>query len=370
MIKPLALSLLLLAVPVDRCAAYEFGVDGEITVTYYRQGQLLRKGNYDFTIEVEDASSRIRVFGGMWNLVEFIEYGWDKTNSHLLIKFLADRTTKTVWRAEGGNVTSVALDKPAKAQNEATLKLYKADELPQSNYGLEPVWLAYASAHYFQARKSGDKIEAVWNLASGERESRILLTSVWRLNADTPRLLESMSDFADGKRYDTTGSRVVVGQMPKPFDSEYTNSIYETLSWTNVADVSVPYRFRVTRYVPDFNAVSQPSLLLSQVYEGTVKQMRSMSASKTFAANIPGGVPSQILDKRFATVGGPVGMVSYFSPTGAIMSMEEAKKSHAYKQALGDPEPKVSSEKSRSLLIVIFLISLVFPVWILAKRKT
>ena len=365
----LMLIIFLLANTVNRCSGYEFAAAGEVTIKDFDRGQIISETNYAFTAEVNGDNSRIRVFSGIHSIAEFIEYGWDTTDSYLLIKFLTNRTFKVVNRLVGGKITTVTLDNPIKPQNHATLTLFANDELPQHNCGFEPIWLAYASSSHFRVRESGKKIESVWDMGDKVRESKILFTSAWHLSANAPYLLQNMTDFADGNKYETTGSKPVAVRMNKPFDTEFTNSYYEVLSWTNVAGMTLPQRFRVTRYVPDSDAGSLPSLLVWKVYEGVANQIWPKSNSTNFSARMPDESPTQVLDKRFSHAVEPVDTKSYFSPTGKVMKVEEVKTNEAYKQALGGREPNFKPRKSRSVLIWIFLLSLTFPIWLLAKRK-
>jgi len=361
--------IFLLAYIVNHCSGYEFSIAGEVTVKNYNRGQIISETNYAFTVDVNGDSSRIRTFGGMNSVAEFMEYGWDTTNSYLLIKFLTNRTSKVVNRLVGGKITTVTLDNPIKPQNHATITLFANDALPQHNFGFEPIWLAYASSSHFRVRESGKKTEPVWDMGDKVREAKIPFTSAWRLNVNAPHLLQNMTDFADGNRYETTGSKPVAVRMHKPFDTEFTNSFYEVLSWTNVAGMALPQRFRVTRYLADYDPASLPSLFVWKVYEGAANQISPKSTSTSFEPRIPDESPTQVLDKRFSDAVDPVETISYFSPTGKIMKVEEVKTNEAYKQALGGREPNFKPQKSRSVLIWIFMLSLIFPIWLLAKRK-
>jgi hypothetical protein len=261
------------------------------------------------------------------------------------------------------------LDTAIKPRNEATVKIYKENPIPQYNFGFEPIWLAYASSAYFQSKKSGAKCEPVWDMGRQVRDSGIRFTSMWKLSDAAPHLLEWMSDFADGNLYTSAGGRLVSERLNVPFNAGYTNSVFKVLDWTNVAGMKLPFRFQATQYIPDPKATAQPILLPLRVYEGIVTQTKPFAVSKSFSPNGPNATPTQVLDKRFAKADhDPVATISYFSPSGSVLSMEAIKTNEVYKQALGGREPVVSSKKSRSVLFLIIAVSVIFPVWILARN--
>ena len=146
--------------PVSSCDGYEFTVEGEVRIQGYSRSQLEGETNYNFTAEIRDCGSRIRVFGGCFSTAKYNEYGWDTTNSYIFIKLRADRESKLMQQIEGGKIKETALDKPVKSPNDANLNIYSSD-LPDFGRGIEPVWLAYASACDYRARKSGNKPEPV-----------------------------------------------------------------------------------------------------------------------------------------------------------------------------------------------------------------
>lgn len=365
----LLLRLLIIEVFACSVSAHEYTVEGDVVYTDYKQGQISRVTNYSFMVEVRDESSKIRVVGLGNSGLDYTEYGWDKTNSYLLVKFSTNNSFKTVWQLDGGKTSSKELDTAIKPRNEATVKIYKENPIPQYNFGFEPIWLAYASSSHFQSKKSGEKCEPVWDMGRRVRDSGIRFTSMWKLSDAAPHLLEWMSDFADGNLYTTAGGRLVSERLNAPFNADYTNSVFKVLDWTNVAGMKLPLRFQATHYIPDPKATVQPILLPLRVYEGSVTRIMPFVVSKSFAPNGPNATPTQVLDKRFAKADyDPVATISYFSPSGGVLSMEAIKTNEVYKQSLGRREPVVSSKRSRSVLIFIIVLSVIFPVWILARN--
>jgi len=363
------LMLMVIGCAVGRVCADQFAVEGKVSVNAYERGQVVSKTGYNFFVVAGDGSSKIRLAGEMHSKVEFVEYGWDKTNSYLLVKFLTNRTSNVVGKLSGDSFTTVTLTEPVRPQNHATLTLYANDELPQYNYGFEPVWLAYASGPYFNARKSGEGVEPHWSMGKQVRGPAIRFKCLWRLTPASPYFPEFVIDFTDGNEYESTGSKSITERMEKPFDTELTNSVYEVLSWTNFGPLVLPATFRVTQYVPDPDASSTPTLLVAKVFEGVANRIHSIFTAESLSAMSAGAIPTRVLDKRFANAADPVDTVAYLSPTGRVMSMEEVKKSEAYKQALGGREPQFEPKRTRFLFIVIFLAAAAFPVWLLAKRK-
>jgi len=363
------LTLLIIGVFACTVSAHEYTVEGDMVYTEYQQGHISIVTNYSFVVEVRDGSSKIRTVGLGSPGLDYAEYGWDKTNSYLLVKFSTNNSFKTVWQLEGGKTSSKELNTAIKPRNEATVKIYKDDPIPQYNFGFEPIWLAYASSSYFQKKKSGEKCEPVWDMGRRVRDSGIRFTSMWKLSDAAPHLLESMSDFADGNLYTTAGGRLVSERLNAPFNADYTNSLFKVLEWTNVAGMKLPLRFQATHYIPDTKATTEPILLPLRVYEGSITRIKPFVVSKSFAPNGPIATPTQVLDKRFAKADhDPVATISYFSPSGGVLSMEAIKTNEVYKQALGGREPVVSSKKSRYILISIIALSVIFPVWILTRN--
>lgn len=334
----LSLMLWLLTFPASRCTGYEFTVEGEIRLKGYSHGQLEGETNYNFVVQIRDCSSRIRVFGAWFSGTEFKEYGWDTTNSYMFIKLRDDRVIKDVQRFEAGQFRTVTLDKPVKSQNDATLTLYPHN-LPEYGRRMEPVWLAYASPCHYQARKSGTRIKPVWYMGGGVLEANILFTSEWRMNKDAPHLLEFMVDFTDGNKYEVTGRKPLAVRMPKPFDVETTNSMYQVLSWTNVAGMVLADRFQVTRYVPDTQG-STPSLLKLEVYEGIAHSIRPTCATTDFSPNVSSGIPTQITDHRLEHDNIPASAIGYFSPDGKVQDLEELRVREGYKRLIWATDPR------------------------------
>lgn len=343
------------------CAGYEFTVEGEVRLQGYWQGRYEGETNYNFTVEIRDCSSRIRVFGGRFSGTEFDEYGWDGTNAYMFVKLRDDRATNVIRYVEDGIIKSKQMDRPVKSDNDGTLSI-SLEALPDNGHGMEPIWLAYASGCYYEARKSGGSTEPVWWMGVGVRDAGRRFPTEWRLNQSVPRLLEYLADFTDGNKYESTGSTPVPVRMSKPFDVPTTNSVYQVLNWTNVAGMTLPQRFRVVRYVPNTESRSSASSLhILEVYEGVAHTIRPICAVSDFGPRIPGAVPTQVADRRFE------GGIGYFSPTGQIASLEQVKPSKRTQEAVRTIEVKPDSQKLRWGLILLLCISLSFPVWLLTK---
>ncbi len=362
----------LLIFPVSRCAAFEFTVQGEVHMQGYKQGQLEGETNYNFTAEIRDCSSRIRVSGGRFASTEFNEFGWDTTNSYMFIKLRDDRATKAVRYLEDGKFITKQFDRPFKSANDGTLAI-SLDALPEYGRGMEPVWLAYASGCYYGAKKSGSNTLPIWWMGAEVREANLRFLSEWQLNQSTPHLLDSFADFTDGNKYETTGSKPVPVKMSKPFDVPMTNSIYRVLSWTNVSGLALPQRFQVIRYERNMNGASTPLLHVLEVYEGVAHSILPTCAVSDFGPKVPGAVPVQVTDERLMNDLTPARGIGYFSPTGKVANLEELKKSDPYQQALQQAlrttAAKPDSGNMRRGLIVLMIITLSFPLWLLAKGK-
>lgn len=196
----------LLVVAAGNCLAYEFTIEGEIQVRDYYRGNLAVATNYNFTVEVRDCNSRIRVFGGWHQQVEYHEYGWDGKSSYMLVKFWRDRIVAThEWT--NGKLSQAAGDKPVKPTNDAVLSLYLSD-IPKYGHGMEPVWLAYATPCHYNARKSGDKAEPVWYMGAEIPGQKRMFTSVRRMSESFPGFLESMTDLPTTSRHLTRMSPI------------------------------------------------------------------------------------------------------------------------------------------------------------------
>lgn len=335
--KPHALTLSvaigLLSMAGGRSSGFEFTVEGEVRVSMYSRGNLANEAKYNFTAEIRDCQSRIRVFGGWLDNSEYFEYGCDGKTAYSCVKFWTDRVPISPVQAiipEKEQLplnSEVSITLPSdlvssdplvveapvpsspiasmKPVNEASVSIHASDVPQEHRIGITPVWLAYGSRCHYLERKSGNMVEPVWRMPRESPGRERKFTSTWSINESHPGLLQSMTDFV---------------MYPPPFNEDVTNSVYSVVSWTNVSGMNLPLSFQVVQHSP-LVGVHQ-----YRVYEGVAHSIRPTCEVTDFFPASPVSVPTSVVDNRLASDQQPARKVDYLSNTGEIViGLDELK---------------------------------------------
>ncbi|MCL4788064.1 MAG: hypothetical protein KJ070_14930 [Verrucomicrobia bacterium] len=195
---------------------------------------------------------------------DYHEYSCQGSNSTLLIRH---RDDLKFTNATPVNLGVINFKKPQRAWNQGTL-FVRPDPLPP--YGFEAitsVWLAYGSQCRYGQNGQGSVSPAVF-VGDEFRESGFKVKSHWVVESKRPGLLNFVAEFSDGNSYQKQGSQIEVKPWPKPFDNGFTNAIFRTTEWTNVADYTLPRKFELVAFQPDLAALPQKKLKVTCMMAG------------------------------------------------------------------------------------------------------
>jgi len=217
---------------------------------------------------------------------DYHEYSCQGSNSTLLTRYRDDLTFTNATRLNLGVTETINFKKPQRAWNRGTA-MVRPDALPPYGYEfLTAVWLAYGSrCHYGQSGQG--LVSPVVFLGDEFREAGLKVKSEWRFESRIPNLLQFMAEFSDGNSYEKQGSRVEVKPLPQPFDAGFTNAIFRTIEWTNVAGYTFPRRFEVLKFDPEFADKAGTKLKVAYMMEGETHSFVLGKTRTNFASELP-----------------------------------------------------------------------------------
>ncbi len=313
---PLPFRLCLLAcvgwlalIPLDVCAgAYE--VLGQLTTVIYKDGVVTHSRTNPFKASVDGCQFRVRMEAtGLATL--YSEFATVEDYSVELLK------------------NDVALMNSARSVDEPGFEIWpqpKPGSPPEAFLYVNPTvvpvstatlpWLAYGSRCYLSEARKGMILSPVVQDLSKSRTKYWLAPEApaqWRFSSRYPGLLESLVVFRDGE---TLG-------LPAPYTGRTTNCVYEVVQWTNVAGMTLPLEFKLTRYAPDFKAKDTPRLLVDGLFRGLAKEVSPQLSIATFIPVI--STNTQVGDRRFEDEYSEDAIV-YMATEGRILEYEELKK--------------------------------------------
>jgi hypothetical protein len=217
---------------------------------------------------------------------DYYEYASQGSNSTLLLRHRDDLLVTNVTSVNLGVTQTVKLKKPQRPWNQGTV-FVRPDALPP--YGFEhltAVWLAYGSrCHYGQSGQGS--VSPVMFVGDEFREAGLKVKSEWLVESKFPNLLRFMAEFSDGNSYKKQGSQVEVKPLPQPFDAGFTNAIFRTIEWTNVAGFTFPRRFEVLKFDPELADQTGKKLRVAYMMEGETHSFVLGTTRTNFASELP-----------------------------------------------------------------------------------
>jgi hypothetical protein len=317
-----------------------------------------------FRIVRADCSCRITAGAIRDPAIESFEYRCDGTNSSLLIKYSPDYTNLITAKPNDRQLTTKTNTEPARIANEATLML-NTGPVPEYGYGMiSEVWLAYASACFYEASTNG-RTEPVFSMGGGFREHHLTVKSEWKLTTSVPALLERMNDFSDGFRYNEQDGVVIKERLPGPFDKEHTNVVYSVLSWTNYGGLTLPYEWQVVQYKPDFQTGQLEPQVTTRGYTDSVET--SDDQGTDFAPFAPKN--TRVIDSTLEAQGVPFGSYDYVTTNGKLRTVAEMAQDRNFKWAVTDAEKVRTAPGKRMLVAILAVLLIVFPLVFLLHRN-
>ncbi len=217
---------------------------------------------------------------------DYHEYSCQGSNSTLLVRYRDDLWVTNVTSVNLGVTETKTLEKPQRPWNQGTVSV-RPDPLPP--YGFEAltvVWLAYGSrCHYGQSGQG--LVSPVVCVGDEFRESGLKVKSHWVVESKRPGSLNFMAEFSDGNSYKKQATQVEVRPFPQPFDTGFTNTIYRTIEWTNLAGYTLPRKFELVAFAPDLSDQSQKKLRIAYMMVGEAHSIILGTTKTNFAPSLP-----------------------------------------------------------------------------------
>jgi hypothetical protein len=192
---------------------------------------------------------------------------------------------------------------------------------PGENLGVSTVWLAFASACYYNNQKNG--VSAAFRHESltflGEAYSRfnIVLDGIVAFGSDS-RFVSRREDYHDSILFRTRGGKLTQEKIDLGI-TKYTNSIYKVLEETNQFSLHLPRRFSFETYGPN---VKEKTIELRMSCDGTTETIELRDG---IAEIRPSVIDNATIRDTRVEVGGWAANANYFSKDGPLLSVEELK---------------------------------------------
>lgn len=293
----------------SRAAVFE--IVGQLTTVIYKDGVITHSRTNAFKASMDGCRFRVRAEAtGLGSL-----YSEFATVEDFSVDF---------------SKNDVALMKSARSVDELGFELRSQPEpveVPEAYFNLNPTvvppfstftlpWVAYGSGCYLRGVTNGMIQSPVAQDITKPRTKYWLAPKApahWRFSSRPPNLLELLVVLRDGEAL----------KLPVPFTGRTTNCVYEVLQWTNVAGLSLPLEFKLTRYAPDLEARDSPRLLVDGLFCGVATGIAPRLSITNFTPLI--STNTQVADRRFEEEDVEHAIV-YMAREGRILTREELRK--------------------------------------------
>jgi len=135
------------------------------------------------------------------------------------------------------------------------------------------VWLALASSHYFTGQ-TNVMMPPIWHPEDpATRKQPFDMLFQHEKMTLSPGLPKQIMYFNDGyyRAYNPASKASDVIKLPSPYDKGYTNAVYQTLSFTNLGEITLPEVFVFCAYSTPLNQGQVPFERL--LVKGVVKEV-------------------------------------------------------------------------------------------------
>jgi hypothetical protein len=224
------------------------------------------------------------------------------------------------------------------------------------------LWLAYASECYW-ALRDDNRAHPIWLLrGSSLRNTGFTIPATWSLSAASPRLPEKIIYLNEGLQWSNAGaSGPDFPRYAPPFAQGFTNAVFERLSTTNLAMLSLPSEFTFTRY-----AAAGSKLLVDVKIHGRASAASLLATRPRFKPEVTAKV--DVADMRFSKDKRPIPVLRY-ATSNAVWQEKEALVSLATKARLKTATASRRKSRSSAVSLLIFGALLLGPmVWLYTQR--
>ena len=277
--------------------AQSLGVEGRVIEQIFVHGQLTETREFQFSAQVNGCSSLISTTNSQTHqrMQVTFENGW-------LYSLLSDPYPRTNFQQVV--VVSDVVPEPAHSG-----RITPSDLPDDFSNCVAELWLAYASACYFQ-QQLNDQIRPIYPLDDPNlRREGFTLHGEWTLDDSAPFLPQKVSYFTDGIFRTFTNGKREVFRAPPPFDKGYAQAVYLRKASTNVNGFSIPSQFLFERY-----AINRGKLVPRVTVEGTLESARATPTPRILRPAFSG--KASIADHRFENSNPPVAVLYYSATNG------------------------------------------------------
>lgn len=292
---------------------------------------------------------------------EFVEYVTYGSNSTLRVRHSEVADDNTHKAGDSKSKTGVS-ERPG--WNRDTI-LVRPDQLPP--YGFEfvtIVWLALGSRCTLPGLGEA-LVEPVVNIEPGVREARLKTRAHFQAQNGGPGFLAFMAEFCDGESTALPG-QYGAKHLKAPFEGGYTNAIFRSIQWTNVAGSEMPSEFELVKFRPDYSEMSSKLLKPTYWLKGHIESY-VIGSTKALIPSNHISEPTRVVDYSVTdqTTRNPYS--SYNLKNGQLLSPEQVKEVLARRNAR---LATVSAKRPRILILVVLsAVALTSLIVLLAFRR-
>jgi hypothetical protein len=254
-------------VGTGQCSAYNYDLSGRLEYNFFHEGKVIRSTTNFFSVSVRGNASSIRSWG-------IPEHGSIRVKSYEYVTDGENSVFFTIFDADPIEVEKSQMTSLKERFNRAAM-IYTG-QFPPNHIGLMgPVWLATASATFFQQKSNSTAdIRPLYFLGNNNPDiSPIEVSASWSLNMIPPHLPESILQYANENVFTMVNSNYLnfmSKQLPQLYRHGYTNAFFRTIEWMNIGDIKLPKRFILDGYVPLPDGKNSKELATQVVYRGFI----------------------------------------------------------------------------------------------------
>src|SRR6478736_220043 len=236
------LAIMLLALSDGRAEPPPLRAIGEVKSTAFVEGKTYTfESRFEASVMGSNVYIKATILGD--EEIDSFEYRSTGKDSSLTSNYNKEYSPSNVTSFVDGKLQLTPTKGKQRSVNNATVML-RTNLVPPDGYEFVTiVWLALGSKARFITSSHGI-LDPVVFVDPGFRESDSKLESYWSINPVLPNALEFLSEYHNGNNYSNKG----IGnpkKLPAPFDSGFTNAVFQTTAWTNVGGLTLPLRFEL-----------------------------------------------------------------------------------------------------------------------------
>jgi hypothetical protein len=326
------------------------GLEGSGTLSFkiiQEDGSVSQSDNFEFSFIVRSCNWNITLLHNGDTNFDYFKASFDGTNLYKILDY--QKAIPIEERSAGSTIATATED------NSCIPHFIDVHEIPI-------IWFAYASPCCLETRQDKAHFEPLSNFGIQLRSFPFLLTGRYQQQFQDHVNASGFPDaavwFDDGLLYDENGR--TMKRWP-PFDQGFTNSMFASLSYTNLNGTQVPDHFTFTTFRPKESAKSTNDIFASYEYEGWLTNISfTVPLDQSFVPALPG--MTHIVDQRFVNDKISIQHIAYNSATNWL-TINQVKQLPQYQTALRlaqgvvTPKGTTSNATSHRALVLILMIT-------------